>query len=629
MKQRQKQKGTWRKSLGALGIVFGDIGTSPLYALPAAFALGHFAATKDNVVGVVSMILWAITIIVAVKYVSLIMRADNEGEGGIMALVALLRRSQKPGHHVLTWSFIGLVGVALFYGDSIITPAISVLSAVEGLRIAVPALSEWVIPISVVVLLGLFFIQSRGTAKLGGLFGPVMVVWFVVSGAFGAYLVMQNPAILIALSPLTALQFALEQPGSAFVALGAVILAITGAEALYADMGHFGRSAVQKSWFVFVYPALILTYLGQGSVLLANPAATSATYFYLFPGWLQFSIVLLATAATLIASQSVISGAFSLTRQAMQLGYVPPLRIKHTSKEAGQIYISGLNWLMCIAVLMLVFAFGSSEKLAGAYGMAESGTLFASTILLAVTARFLWRRSLPLIYLLCVIFGVLELLFVTSSLSKLWHGAWIPLVIAAGVLVIFTTWSKGSHILVAAKRKRGGSLDVFVASLKQKPGLVRVPGVAVYLANNLDVTPTALRTTVERLHELSKTVILVTVQSVTMPRVASEERAEVNELGDGRDGIVQVILLYGYNETPHVPEALEAVQKLSFELAVDVRDATYFISETDISLATRHPKMNYLRSLLFQGLHRISAPSPAQFHLPPERTIDMESYVEL
>lgn len=623
---KRTQKG---KALGALGVVFGDIGTSPLYALPAAFALGHFAATKENVTGVVSMILWAITMIVAVKYVTLIMRADNEGEGGIMALVALLRRAHAPEKRLFTLAFVGLVGVALFYGDSVITPAISVLSAVEGLKVAVPSLAAWIVPVSMLVLLGLFFVQSRGTAKLGALFGPVMVVWFLASGLFGAIGLLENPEILMALSPLTAMHFVAEQPLSAFFALGAVILAITGAEALYADMGHFGRSAIRRSWFALVFPALILNYLGQGSMLLAHPEMTSATYFYLFPSWLQFSMVVLATFATLIASQAVIAGAFSLTRQAMQLGYLPPLRIQHTSKEAGQIYIAGLNWFMCAAVLVLVLAFGSSERLAGAYGMAESGTLFASTILLIATARLLWRRSLPLIYALCVVFGTIELLFIASSFSKLWHGAWIPIVIAVAVLVVLTTWEKGSRIIASSRLQKGQPLGLFAAKLRHTPKLVRVPGVAVYLTDRAGVAPLALLETVERLHELSQTIIIVAVEAVMKPHVPREERASVDELGDKHDGIAQVVLRYGYNETPHIPEALEALRRQSPELAAGVEDATYFISETDTSLAARHPKMSRLRALLFTGLHRVSAPSPAQFHLPPERTIDMASYVEL
>lgn len=616
------------KSLGALGVVFGDIGTSPLYALPAAFALGHFATTKENITGVVSMILWAITIIVAVKYVSLIMRADNGGEGGIMALVALLQQ-HSPKKKVYTWALIGLVGVALFYGDSVITPAISVLSAIEGLNVALPALTSWIVPASVVVLLGLFFIQSRGTAKLGAWFGPVMVIWFVLSGLFGALWIVKSPEVLYALSPLTALRFAIDQPASAFVALGAVILAITGAEALYADMGHFGRKPVQRSWFFIVFPALILNYLGQGSVMLTHPTVTSATFFYLFPDWLQLPMVVLATLATLIASQAVISGAFSLTRQAMQLGYLPPLRIRYTSKEQGQIYIAGLNWFMCAAVLVLVVAFGSSERLAGAYGMAESGTLFASTVLLVVAAKILWKKMLPVVYGLCLLFGSIELLFVASGLSKFWHGAWIPLAIALVVFAVLTTWAKGREIITTERHRRGGSLDAFVRSIATMTDVVRTPGVSVFLASHETVTPIALRQTVERLHELSQSVVIVTVVYIPVPRVSSEERSTIDDLGLPHDGIVRVILRYGFNETPHIPEALASLEQLSNELQVDMKNATYFISESDIDLTARHAKMNRLRARLFVGLYRISAPSPAQFHLPPDRTIDMTSYVQL
>ncbi len=618
------------KALGALGVVFGDIGTSPLYALPAAFWLGHFNATPENIFGIVSMIIWAITIIVAIKYITLMMQADNDGEGGIMALVALLRRAGKKTQAIPAkrWAVIGLVGVALFYGDSVITPAISVLSAVEGIQISVPGLADWTAPIALAVLTILFMLQSRGTAKLGTLFGPIMLLWFGVSAVAGGYMIRTHPEILWALSPVSAITFITHNPASAFIALGAVVLAITGAEALYADMGHFGRRAVTSSWFVVVYPALILNYLGQGALLLGNPQATVSTYFYLFPDWAQLFAVVLATVATLIASQSVIAGAFSLTRQAVQLGYLPRLRIVHTSNESGQIYIAGLNWGMYVMVALLVVLFGTSARLSDAYGMAESGTLLASTILLMAAARTIWKTSYPWVYLLGIGLLVIEGSFVVACSAKLIHGAWIPLAIALLVLIVLVTWAQGSEIIAAERRRREGKLDIFVHELSVTRDLVRTPGTTIYLTHHAGYTPLALRATVERLHELSKSVVVVTVQMMNAPHIPLTERATVNSLGSTHDGIVSIILQFGFDDVPNIPLALEHLQGTKPELKLDLNDATYFISESDVALR-RHPQINYLRAQLFTALHRISAPSPVYFRLPPERTIDMASYVEL
>lgn len=617
-------------AIGALGVVFGDIGTSTLYALPAAFWLGHIEVTRPNILGIVSLILWSVTIIVSIKYVGLMMRASNNGEGGIMALVALIRRAMNDGgkRRAKQWGIVGLVGVALFYGDSVITPAISVLSAVEGVQVAVPALVAWTVPIALVALVGLFVAQSRGTARLGRWFGPIMLFWFAVSAGAGLVAITTEPSILAALSPITALEFVAGHPMTAFASLGAVVLSITGAEALYADMGHFGRRATVRSWFAVVYPALLLNYLGQGALLLQHPDITTNLYFWLVPSWAQIPVVILATVATLIASQSVISGAFSLTRQAVQLGYLPPLRIRHTSESAGQIYIAGLNWLMLAMVALLVVAFGSSTRLADAYGMAESGTLFASTILLMVVARYVWPHRQWLIYLFGIVLVYLEGSFVLATSAKFVHGAWIPLAIAAVVLVLMTTWARGSELLSRKRRRREGELLPYIRKLAHNPEVTRTAGTAIYLAHHPGFTPLALRATVERLHELSQSVIIVTVHTANVPHIVPNERATVDGLGNETDGVVQIGLTFGFNEVPNVPRALEHLRGTRAELTFNTKTATYFISDSDIALA-RHGSLDRLRAHLFVGLHRVSAPSPEYFRLPPEQTIDMTSYVTL
>jgi KUP system potassium uptake protein len=629
----KKQNREPSKALGALGVVFGDIGTSPLYAVPAAFFIGNLSPDRGSVLGIISMIVWAVTLIVAIKYVGIMMRVDNDGEGGVMALVALLRRAlgAHSKHAARNWALVGITGVALFYGDSVITPAISVLSAVEGTRLILPDFTLWTAPIAVVVLTVLFLVQAKGTERLGGLFGPLMVVWFMVSGAIGAIWIMRAPETLIALSPLTALFFIASHPLSALLATGAVVLSVTGAEALYADMGHFGRKAITRGWFGLVYPALILNYLGQGALLLREQShSTVNTYFHLFPGWAVPWVVVLATLATCIASQSVIAGAFSLTRQAVRLGYLPRLRIMHPTDEAGQVYVGGLNWLMYVGVIGLVVAFGSSERLSDAYGMAESGTLFASSVLLMVAAPYVWKRAWPLVRVAGTLFLVVEFGFIVACLAKLLHGAWVPLVIAGCVLIVLTTWAEGSEIVAARRRRREGLLTSFLQSLRTRRDIVRVPGVAVYLAHHQGYTPLALRAAADRLHELNKSVVIAIVKVENVPRVTQAERAEINNLGNDVDGVIEVLLHFGFDEVPNVPLALEHLEGLAPELDLDITSATYFISESDVVFNERtHSSMGYLRAQLFSGLHRVSAPSPVYFRLPPGRTIDMAAYVEL
>ena len=619
---------------GALGVVFGDIGTSPLYVIPAVFWIGHLAVTRGNVLGVISMVVWALTLIVALKYVAIMMRVDNEGEGGVMALLALLRRNL--GTHnkqaARNWAIVGFVGVALYYGDSVITPAISVLSAVEGVQLVLPNFAAWIVPISIVVLTILFAMQARGTAKLGKWFGPVMAVWFIVSATMGAVWIAKSPEVLIALSPLTALGFIVAHPMTAFLAMGAVVLAVTGGEALYADMGHFGRKAVTKGWFVIVYPALLLNYLGQGALLLGTNTSENVlnTYFHLFPSWAVTPVVVLATLATFIASQSVIAGAFSLTRQAVRLGYLPRLRIVHTSDEAGQVYIGGLNWTMYVAVIVLVIAFGSSTRLSGAYGMAESGTMFASSILLLAVAPYVWSRAWPLVRALTAVFLVVEVLFIAACAAKLLHGAWVPLAIATGVLFVLTTWTKGTQIVAENRQRHEGAIRNFLQELRYRKDVIRIPGVSVYVAHHRGYTPLALRVAADRMHELSESVIIVLVEVMNVPHIHPTKRAFVSNLGSKTDGVLEVTLHFGFEEIPNIPLALEYLRGSNPEMMIDLDTATYFISESDVMFSRRtHSSMGYLRGQLFTVLHRVSAPSPMYFRLPPGRTIDMAAYVEL
>jgi len=444
------KKGISLLTIGALGVVFGDIGTSPLYAMKVIFGTSSYSLPINelNVLGILSIIIWSITIIVSIKYIYFLMRANNDGEGGIVALIALI--NNKSGKYKLMpfFIFLGLVGVALFYGDSVITPAISVLSAVEGLNVVTPSLSHLIVPITIALLTFLFWIQKYGTGLIGRLFGPIMLVWFISIGLAGANTVFQNPNILVALSPFSALNFITHEPLVAFLAMSAVTLAITGAEALYADMGHFGRKPISRAWFLIVFPALALCYMGQGALLLNNPASINNPLVLLFPEVLRFSFIILATFATLIASQSVISGAFSLTQQAVHLNFLPKMLIKHTSnREAGQVYLPFVNYSLYVAVLLLVIVFGSSAGLANAFGMAVSATLAIDTILFAIVARLLWKKSIIYVASALLVFLSLDLILVTSNLSKILKGAWIPLLIAFAILLLITTWIKGSKII--------------------------------------------------------------------------------------------------------------------------------------------------------------------------------------
>ncbi|HEY2793976.1 MAG TPA: potassium transporter Kup [Micromonosporaceae bacterium] len=619
-------------ALGALGVVFGDIGTSPLYSVQTVFtADNHAVKTSPNeVYGVISLIFWAITIIVSIKYVVFILRADNGGEGGIMALTALLQkqkfRTRKAKIILVT---LGIFGASLFYGDGVITPAISVLSAVEGLKVAEPSLSDLVLPISVGVLTVLFLFQRFGTSVVGRVFGPIMAIWFVVLAISGGSEVAKEPAIVRALSPSYAIAFIAEHGGVAFIALGSVVLAITGAEALYADMGHFGPSPIRLAWFLLVFPALILTYLGQGALVLHSPSAVENPFYLLFPSWSRTGMVFLATIATVIASQAVISGAFSVSRQAFQLGILPQLTIKHTSaREPGQIYAPGINWALFVTVIVIVLGFGSSAALASAYGVAVTGTFILNTVLFLAVVRIIWRKPIWMVVLGGVVFLTVEVSFFAANLTKIVHGGWLPIVVALAVFTALMTWQRGRIIVTRNRTAKEGSLREFVTDVHDmEPPLDRVPGTAVFLNAVPDTAPLALRANVEHNHVLHEAVIVFSIQFARVPHVPDSERLKIDDLGDAHDGITHVTALFGFQDDPDVPRALSLEKAKDIEVGTDIASATYFLSRMTI-VRTDAPGMPRWQKRLFLTMAHNAANPVEYFNLPIDRTISMGAQIE-
>ncbi|GAC1321227.1 MAG: potassium transporter Kup [Thermoleophilaceae bacterium] len=620
-------------TLGALGVVFGDIGTSPLYALQTVFGADHHAVRTNaaDVYGIISLIVWSVTLVVSVKYVTFIMRADNGGEGGIMALTALVegitprRRRTKAVLIVL-----GIFGASLFYGDGMITPAISVLSAVEGLKVAAPSLGSLVLPIALVVLVMLFAIQRFGTGVVGRLFGPVMALWFGVLGLSGLREIVRDPAVLKALSPTYGVTFFVHRGGVAFIALASVVLAITGAEALYADMGHFGRAPIRRAWFLLVFPALALNYLGQGGLIVRSPKAIDNPFFHLIPGWALIPMVVLATVATVIASQSVISGAFSVTRQAVQLGFLPRLTIRHTSnEEVGQVYAPGVNWALCVAVVALVVGFGSSQNLASAYGVAVTGTFVLNSILFLSVAHFLWRKPPWMIAAGAIAFLTVELAFFSANLTKVAHGGWLPLVIAMAVFVFLTTWRRGRDIVTDKRTREEGDLRAFVTRIRDmEPPLHRVPGCGIFLNANVETTPLALRANVEHNHVLHERVVVVSIESEMVPHISPEERIEIDHVGYPDDGITHVIAHFGFQDEPNVPEVLRLADAQGLEGPIDLERASYYLSKIQI-VPTGGSGMPGWRKKLFLGMSH-NAANPAEFFgLPGERVVTMGGQISI
>jgi KUP system potassium uptake protein len=622
--------------VGALGVVFGDIGTSPLYTIQTVFNPDDphpVTATTDSIFGIVSLIFWAVTIIVTLKYVLLVMRADNEGEGGIMALITLIRRQGVPGGRrtKLGLAALGIFGASLFFGDSMITPAISVLSAVEGLKIVEPSLDHLIVPITIVIIALLFASQRLGTATVGRLFGPVMVVWFLAIGACGIAGIALHPGILKALSPTYAVGFLVGHFGIAFFSLAAVVLAITGAEALYADMGHFGRAPITRAWLVLVFPACILSYMVQGALILDEPAANIASpFFLLVPDPVRIPMVLLATAATVIASQAVISGAFSLAHQAVQLGYLPRLRIAYTSEAtAGQIYVPFVNWVLMISVVILVLTFQTSAALAFAFGMAVTATITITTLLFFYVVRHQWGKPLWLVLTGAGAFLLVDLLFLAANLTKITHGAWLPLLIGLAVFTVMTTWQRGRSIVTERRERAEGPLETFVDELhSRRPPLRRVPGTAVFLNRDKSRTPLAMRTYVERIGVLHENVVILSVETAPLPHVPAERRLTIDGLGDGDDGIARVSASFGYMDDPDVPAALRLAVASGLEGAPDLEEASYFLSTIEL-LAGDSPDLPAWRKRLFIATSRITADAAEYFALPRDRTVVVGSRVEV
>jgi KUP system potassium uptake protein len=624
--------------VGALGVVFGDIGTSPIYTLQTVFNPGDphpVPVNDDNLFGIVSLILWSVTLIVTITYVLLAMRVDNDGEGGIMALITLLRRwsGKRSTRVTVLLAGLGVFGAALFLGDSMITPAISVLSAVEGLKTVDASLEDAVVPITAVVLSLLFVSQRLGSAVVGRLFGPIMIVWFAVIAVLGVRGITQEPRMLEALSPTYAVRFMVEHPEIGFFALAAVVLAVTGAEALYADMGHFGRKPISVAWLFLVFPAIGLSYLGQGALILHDESNLSAPFFLLAPDWARLPLVLLASAGTVIAAQAVISGAFSVASQAAELGYLPRLRIDHTSTDThGQVYVPWINWLLMVSVLVLVFAFRSSAALAYAYGMAVTGTIAITTALFFYITYRTSRVPVALLAVGATLLLAVDLLFFAANLTKLLHGAWLPLLIGVTAFTVMITWQRGRSLVTARRESMEGSLLEFVDHLAATPSPVGqvdiVEGTAIFLNRGTATAPLALRANVEHNHVRHRHVLIAEVRTETVPRIPDTDRILVSDLGHADDGITHVTLRFGYTETPDVPAALALLTPEQTEGEIDLDEARYFLSKIELYAGDRGG-MPAWQKRLFMATSHLTADAADHFLLPRDRTVLLGARLEV
>ena len=617
--------------IGAIGIVYGDIGTSPIYAFRETFA-GHHTLAPDSlhIFGVLSLIFWSMMIIVSLKYLTVIMRADNKGEGGSLALLALINRSVGGQKRWTAWIvLLGVFATALFYGDSMITPAISVLSAVEGLTTVNAGLEPFVIPIAIGILVGLFAIQSRGTAKVGSMFGPVMIFYFLTLATLGVMHVLKYPAVLIAmLNPFNAVNFYLQEPLRAFIAMGSVVLAVTGAEALYADMGHFGRRPIRISWLYFVMPALLLNYLGQGAMLLSLPPAQAIAtvqnpFFYLAPDMLRLPLVLLATAATIIASQAVITGAFSVTQQAIQLGFIPRLRILHTSERAaGQIYIPLVNWALLVMVILLVITFQSSSNLAAAYGIAVTGAMLIDGVLIAVVLLMMWKWNRWLSMGLLVVFFTIDLLYFSANLLKVPAGGWFPLLVGVIAFTLLTTWASGRKLMIDRMNEASLPMEIFIKSAV--PSAARVQGTAVFMTSSASGVPHALLHNLKHNKVLHERVILLTVRIEDIPYVSPDKRAETRDYGSG---FYRVVLRYGFMEEVAVPEALATLKECGPQCKT--MDTSFFLARQTLLPSAKRPGMALWRERLFAWMLRNSVSAMEFFKLPTNRVVELGSQLEI
>jgi KUP system potassium uptake protein len=621
-------------TVAALGVVFGDIGTSPIYTIQTAFNPGDphpIDATSDHVLGVASLIFWAVTLVVTVKYVTLVMSADNDGEGGIMALISQVRQlgDRVRGRTKFVLAGLGVFGAALFFGDSMITPAISVLSAVEGTETIESSMDSWVVPITVAIIVLLFIAQRLGSGVVGRFFGPIMLVWFTTIAVLGIRGITMHPEVVKALSPSYAFDLLFHSGSAGFFALTSVVLAFTGVEALYADMGHFGRPAITRAWLLLVFPACILSYLGQGALILDDPSAISAPFFRLMPHDGLIPLVILATAATVIASQAVISGAFSIAHQAAQLGYLPRLHVVHTSARAyGQVYVPVINWFLLIAVLTLVLAFQSSTKLAFAYGMAVTGTIITTSVLFFFVARHRWHRPIWLTLLGAAFFLTIEGAFFGANLTKIGHGAWLPLMIGLVLFFVMTTWFRGRSLVTAERFQVEGPLKDFVKEIRgRKPPVERVPGTGVFMNRGKETAPLSMRACVDHLHSLPENAVILSLETMPVPRIRPKDRLEVDDLGFRDDRITFVRAKHGYAEEYNVPKLVRQIAKAGVECPVDAREASFYLSRVQLR-ATDKAGMSRWRKRVFLVTALVAAEPSDYFHLPRERTITLGSEIE-
>ena len=620
--------------VGALGVVFGDIGTSPIYTIQTVFNPDDphpVQSSIQSVYGIVSLIFWSVTIIVTFKYVLLVMRADNQGEGGIMALVSQVRQvgDRVSGRTKFLLAGLGVFGAALFFGDSMITPAISVLSAVEGVKVIQPSLDSLVVPITATIIVVLFATQKLGTGAVGRMFGPIMIGWFTTIAILGIHGITLHPEVLKALSPTYAVDFLFHGGSTGFFSLAAVVLAITGAEALYADLGHFGRPAITRAWLLLVFPACILSYLGQGGLILDDPSTISAPFFQLMPDGGLIPLVVLSTAATVIASQAVISGAFSIAHQAAQLGYLPRLRIVHTSeREIGQVYVPFVNWTLFAAVLILVFAFERSEKLAAAYGIAVTGTITITLTLFLVYARRNMGLRLWQLVAAGALFGIVDIAFLGANLVKVFKGGWLPIIVGIGIYIVLSTWQQGQRIVTRNREREEGSLAGFIEVLRiTQPPVQRVPGTAVFLHRGVKTTPLAMRANVDHNHALHESALIVSIDTLPVPYVPDDERLTVSDLSYRDDGISLIVARYGFEEHADIPAIVrEAAGQL--ENRCDLDEITYFLSKIEI-VQTDAPGMAPWRKRLFLATAHIAADAVDYFRLPRERTVLLGSAIEI
>lgn len=612
-------------ALAAMGVVFGDIGTSPLYTLQVVFSGTHAVeASVANLLGILSLIFWALVITVSCKYVMFITRADNRGEGGIMALVSLAMRASKSSPRML-WglSMLGIFGAALFYGDAVIAPALSVLSAVEGLEVATPLFKPYVEPITISILIGLFIFQRKGTASVGALFGPIMLLWFTTLGVLGAWNMLKHPGVIAAINPWYAVQFFINNQVHGFLALGGVVLAITGGEALYADMGHFGRRPIKWAWIGFVFPMLIINYFGQGALIIDDPAAIKSPFYLLVPQMLLLPMVVLATAATVIASQAVISGAFSMTSQAMQLGYSPRLQVLFTSeRERGQIYIPNLNWILLVAVLLLVLGFKSSANLASAYGLAVTGTMAIDTILAFVVVRSLWNWSWFQAGAFLAVFLSVDFAFFAANSVKIVDGGWFPLVLGIAVFILLSTWKRGRALLYAKLQQDSMPLDAFITSLAYG-GPHRIEGTGIFMTTNPNGVPRAMLHNLLHNKVLHERVVLLNVQVEDVPHVLDEQRIEVHPLPQG---FYRVIIRYGFKDDPDIPQALTLCERHG--LAIEMMETSFFLGRETI-VRQGIPSMQRWRQMIFTWMFRNADTATAYFKIPANRVVELGTQIEL